>query len=150
VLAYLLLLFVLLPLVELALLLWLAEQMGWLFTLGLVIFTGVLGASLARHQGLRCWMEVQRKLNRGELPADNLLDGLMILLAGAVLITPGVITDAAGFALLVPPVRRAIRKALARRLRSRMVVTSFTGRSPFPPDGEDVIDVDHRPVDDPE
>ena len=140
----LLLLFTALPLVELALLLWIGQHTGWLFTLGLVVVTGVVGATLARHQGLRCWRDVQTRLERGEVPADGLLDGMMILLAAAVLVTPGVITDAVGFALLVPPVRKRVRIYLARRIQARIVVAS--GRPPdgFPPDQDDVIDVEHR------
>jgi len=147
VLLRLLLLFIVLPLVELALLLWLADVTGWQFTFGLVICTGVLGGWLARHEGLRCWRAVQQQLARGELPADSLLDGLLILVAGAVLITPGVITDLTGFALLVPPIRGLVKRYLVARFKARMVVAGTSGFGARPPD-EDVIDVEHRPADD--
>jgi UPF0716 protein FxsA len=141
------LLFTLVPLVELALLFWIAQHTGWAFTLGLVILTGMVGAWLARREGLRCWLEVQRRLAQGELPAEPLLDGLMILVAGAVLITPGVLTDLAGFALLVPPIRRRVRGYLAKRFKGRIAVHSMHGFGPAGPD-DDVIDAEHRPADD--
>ena len=145
----LLLLFTLVPLIELALLFWIAQHTGWLFTLGLVIVTGVVGAWLARHEGIRCWLKAQEQLSRGELPADSLLDGLMILVAGAVLITPGVITDLLGFALLIPPIRTMVRRYVAQRIRARLIVV-HPSEDPFaqPAAGDDIIDVEHRPADD--
>lgn len=144
----LLLLFTLLPLVELTLLLWIAEHTGWLFTLWLVILTGLLGAWLARHEGLRCWREIHRRMARGELPADSLLDGLMILVAGAVLITPGVLTDLVGFALLMAPIRRLVRRYLARRIQAHIILGPAPDARHRPPERDDVIDVEHRPPDD--
>lgn len=113
----LLLLFTVVPLVELSLLLWIGRQVGIVATVGLVLGTGFLGAWLARREGLRTLALVRRDLAEGRLPAENLLDGLLILIAGAVLLTPGLLTDLAGFALLTPVVRRSIRRALAERLR---------------------------------
>ena len=121
------LLFTLIPIAELALLLWIAKRTDWLFTLGLIITTGVVGAWLARREGLRCLLNARQRLQRGEMPADSLLDGLMILVAGALLITPGVLTDLVGFSLLVPSVRRALGHWLAAKLKARVtVVHPFT------------------------
>lgn len=130
----LLLLFTVVPLVELALLLWLAEHTGWRFTIALVLVTGVVGAVLARWQGFRCWQTVQRRMHQGELPTAALLDGPMILIAGALLVTPGVLTDLVGFALLTPPVRRVIRQWLFRRIEVRLF-------GPDLPPHDKVIDV---------
>ena len=141
------LLFTLVPLGELALLFWIAQHTGWLFTLGLVIVTGVVGASLARHEGLRCWLEVQRQLAEGKLPAEPLLDALMILVAGALLITPGVLTDLVGFALLVPPIRRLVRRYLAARFQAQIVVHPMQGFAEPPAQDDDVIDVEYRKTD---
>ena len=141
----LVLLFTLLPLVELAVLLWIAERTSWWFTVGLVIFTGVLGAALARHQGLRCWRQFRLRLAQGEVPAAELLDGLMILLAAAVLVTPGVITDCLGFLLLVPPLRRQVRRRLAERLRATMIFRGYPGPAGAGCEDKDVIDVQSRP-----
>jgi UPF0716 protein FxsA len=122
VLARLLLLFTIVPLVELWLLVGIAHRTSVWFTLALVLGTGFLGAALARHEGLRCWHAARRQIARGELPTDSLQDGLMLLVAGALLIAPGVLTDLAGLALLLPPVRRAVWRYLVRRYRAKMVV----------------------------
>ena len=152
-LARLLLLFCIVPLVELGLLLWIGAHTSWWFTLGLVVFTGVVGAWLARHEGLRCLHRFQQELAAGKLPADPLLDGLMILLAGAFLITPGVLTDALGFALLFPLFRRLVRGYVKRRIQARVYVSAPPGWGPpeGPPRDEiidvKVIDAEHREVD---
>jgi UPF0716 protein FxsA len=147
VLLRLFLLFTLVPLVELALLIWISQHTGLLFTIGLVVFTGAVGAWLAREQGLRCWREVHRQLSQGQVPAEPLLDGLMILVAGAVLITPGVLTDALGFALLVPPIRTMVRRYLARRFKTRITVGPMPGFGESAGQPDDVIDVEHHPSD---
>jgi len=153
VLARLLLLFCIVPLVELALLLWIGAQTSWWFTVGLVVFTGVVGACLARHEGLRCLRRFQKDLAAGKLPADPLLDGLMILLAGALLVTPGVLTDALGFALLLPPFRRLVRRYVKRRIQARVFVSAPPGWTPPRGTAHDdiidvkVIDAEHREVD---
>ena len=113
----LLLLFTAVPLLELALLLWIGRHLGVAATILLVLGTGVLGAWLARSEGLRALYRVREEMAGGRLPAEALLDGLLILVAGAVLLTPGLLTDLAGFALLLPPTRRVVRRALAERLR---------------------------------
>lgn len=121
------LLFTLIPLAELWLLLFLSRRVGLLPTLGLVVFTGALGAWLARTQGLRAFAAVQAELNSGRMPTTSLLDGLMILVAGAVLLTPGLLTDVFGFLLLIPWTRSALRKALAAELRRRFVSGDAAG-----------------------
>jgi len=148
VLLRLFLLFTLVPLGELALLIWIYHYTSLLFTIALVICTGVIGAWLARRQGLRCWLEVQRQLARGELPAEPILDGLMILVAGALLITPGVVTDAVGFALLVLPVRKLVRRYLAADFKARIRMHTMSGFAGRPGEDGDVIDVEHHPTDD--
>lgn len=143
----LLILFTVVPLVELTLLLLIAEHIGAVYTLGLIIVTGLAGAWLARHQGLLCWRNAQEQIARGQLPADSLLDGLMILLAGAVLITPGVLTDLAGFALLVPPIRGLVRRYVAARIKARITLRRPPGYGGGSTRDDDVIDVEHRPSD---
>ena len=149
----LLLLFTLIPLVELVLLIWLAAEtgLGFGWTLCFVLLTGVVGAALARHEGLRCLGRVQQKLAAGELPGDALLDGLLILLAGALLITPGVLTDLFGFALLLPAFRRLIKRWLIRRFKSRIQVSFPADGWPQPddqPTGRDRI-IETRVIDQP-
>jgi UPF0716 protein FxsA len=113
--ANLLLLFIVVPAVELALLVEVGSRIGTFATLAIIVATGVLGAALARHQGLRTVRAIQDKLARGELPAGSLVDGVIILLAGALLITPGILTDAVGFLCLVPRLRDAAKRMLQRR-----------------------------------
>ena len=105
----LILLFTLVPLAELWLLIYISRYMTIPGTLGIVLFTGFAGAALARHQGWQTWRRLQEELRGGRVPADALLDGLMIFTAGVLMITPGVLTDAVGFALLLPPVRRLLK-----------------------------------------
>ena len=121
-------LFLTVPLVELLLLWQIGQWIGWQWTLVLVFATGILGAWLARHEGLRCWGRLQSELRAGRLPGDPLLDALMILVAGAFLITPGVLTDLLGFSLLTPLFRRPLRRWLKARIQVRFDL-------PTPPGG---------------
>ena len=122
------LLFVVVPLVELALLIQVGRWMGLLPTVALVVVTGILGAALARLQGLATLMRFRRAMDEGRLPHRELMEGVFILVAGAVLLTPGLLTDAAGFLLLVPPVRRALAARVLRWLQGRArVVMTTTG-----------------------
>jgi UPF0716 protein FxsA len=111
---YLILLFVTMPLLEIALLIKISEVLRLSGTLVLVIATGILGASLAKWQGTRQLLLIQEELNHGRIPGRSLVDGVLILIAGLVLLTPGVITDAGGFFLLVPPGRAVVRRQLLR------------------------------------
>lgn len=125
----LLLLFTIVPLVELLILLRIAEAIDWFATIMLVVVTGVLGASLARREGLKVLTRIQEDAARGIPPGDALVDGLLILVAGAVLVTPGVITDACGFALLIPPLRRFVRARLADYFKRKITVVHQGDRS---------------------
>jgi len=111
----LLLLFVLLPALELGLLISVGRRIGTLETVGLIVATGVVGASLARSQGLQVLARVQGELGAGRLPAESLVDGMIILVAAALLVTPGVLTDAFGLLCLVPAFRRVVKRWLRRR-----------------------------------
>ncbi len=115
-LARLALLFVVVPLLELALLIWIGQVVGLLPTILLVFLTGILGAALARREGLRTLAELQGELARGRLPGQALMDGLAVLVGGAFLLTPGILTDVTGFLLLLPPTRRWIQRRVRRRL----------------------------------
>ena len=156
-LARLVLLFVLVPVAELMLLVWLGEHVGLLPTLGLVLFTGVLGAALARHQGLATWQRFRTALAEGRPPHRELVEGILVLIAGAFLLTPGLITDSAGFALLVPPLRRRATAWLAGALGRRFPLATGGparrgGRRDGRRDGaaDGAVDVDYRVVDDDE
>jgi UPF0716 protein FxsA len=148
-LARLVLLFVTVPLLELVLLVWIGERIGLAATVALVMVTGVLGASLARWQGLATLARFQRATAQGRLPHREIAEGLLILVAAAVLLTPGLLTDLTGFLLLLPPVRRRAAAAVMRWAGTRMTVVTPAGRpapsrpagGPGEPGGE-AIDVD--------
>jgi UPF0716 protein FxsA len=112
----LLLLFVVLPAVELALLIELGSRFGTLHTLALIVLTGVVGASLARGQGLSVMRQIQAEVAAGRLPATSLVDAGIILVAAALLVTPGVLTDGFGFLCLVPAFRGVVKRILWHRL----------------------------------
>ncbi|MCF7854262.1 MAG: FxsA family protein [Candidatus Pacebacteria bacterium] len=120
----LILLFIGLPLLELGILFHVSDFIGAFNTFALVILTGVLGAGLARWQGISVLRRIRSEMQRGSVPAAELADGFLIFSAGLVLITPGLITDTVGFLLLIPPVRATIRRALVGSLRKR-----FSGRA---------------------
>lgn len=122
----LLLLFIGLPLLEIIILVKLGEVIGFWPTIGLVVGTGVLGASLAKAQGFLVYARIQNELAAGRIPAGELLDGLLILIGGIVLLTPGLLTDLLGFALLIPLVR-ALFKAWLKQKFGGMVQRGQTG-----------------------
>ena len=132
----LLLLFVSIPVIELVLLIEIGQRVGTLATVGLIIVTGVVGASLARQQGLATLGRARADLNDGRLPAESLMDGMLILIAAAVLLTPGVLTDAVGFLLLIPVCRRHLkgwlRQRFERAVRAGAVNVTPFGGSPEP------------------
>ena len=111
-----------------------------------MLLTGFVGAALARWQGLATLRKVQTDMAGGRVPGEALVDGLLILVAGAVLLTPGLLTDAAGFLLLIPPTRALVRRALVDTFKSRVQMggpTTFDARwSPGDDrDGPPTIDV---------
>ena len=112
---YLILLFITMPLLEIALLVKVSAYLHLGGTLLLVIVTGIIGASLARWQGGKQLALIQTELSQGRVPGPSVIDGVLILIAGIVLLTPGLITDAAGFLLLIPMSRACIRRWLRSR-----------------------------------
>ncbi len=139
------LLFVLVPLIELAILVEVGRHIGTLATVTLVIATGVLGAWLARREGLGVLVRIQNDLKAGRVPGPAMVDGVIILIAGIVLITPGLLTDIVGFLCLVPATRRLIR-AQAWRVLTRAVEQGradiHVTYSPPPYQDRDVSDQD--------
>lgn len=135
----LLLLFLLTPAIELGLLIQVDRLIGFPATIGLIIATGIAGSYLARREGLNTWRRLNERLNSGDLPGKELIDGVIILVAGALLVTPGVLTDVIGFMGLLPPTRALIRRLLMRRFKSKMEEGSlqlqfgfFGGSAPGP------------------
>ncbi len=143
---WLLLLFTVVPVVEIALLVRIGRSIDVGPTIGLVILTGVVGAGLAKHQGLRTMQRIQADLSAGRMPAVELVNGIMILAAGLLLVTPGVLTDALGFALLIPPIRNLLRGSLTRYFKKRMVIVAPGGESPPRTGSDEFIDVEARVI----
>lgn len=114
------LLFVLVPFVELVLLIKIGSKIGWLPTLAIILLTGFLGAWLTRVQGVKTIQRYQQAMAEGRMPHREVVDGLLILLAGAILLTPGFLTDVAGFLLLVPAFRTVIRDRFSESLKTRI------------------------------
>ncbi|WP_323846981.1 FxsA family protein [Microbulbifer magnicolonia] len=140
----LLLLFILMPILEMWLLITVGREIGALPTIGLVLLTAVVGLALLRRQGLSTVMRAQQKMQAGELPAREMVEGIFLAVGGALLLTPGFITDALGFACLIPGLRQLL---LGRILRHVTVVRpGFDPRdgSPHRPSGDrDVIEGDY-------
>jgi len=140
---YLVLLFTLVPAVELMLLIEIGGHIGAGNTILIIILTGVLGAYLARLQGFLVLQKIQNDLNSGIMPNSELIDGLMILVGGIVLLTPGFITDLFGLLLLIPWTRSLIKMLFSRKFESMIAKGQIVTSTPFsrPKDGYDDIDI---------
>lgn len=140
---YVLVLFLLLAVAESVALYWLATRIGLLATIGLLLAAGILGSVLFRWQGRVALDRLERELGPDSRPADTLLDGVLILTAAVLLILPGILTDVAAFALLVPPVRAGVkvllRRGVARHFQGRVDVATWTDR---PTARDRIIDVE--------
>ena len=112
---YVLLLFVSLPIIEIAVMLKVGDAIGWLPTLAIVIFTAFLGTFMLRQQGMATLNKARQRLDAGEMPAQQMLEGMLLLVGGVLLLTPGFVTDAFGFACLVPATRHWIAQWIASR-----------------------------------
>jgi UPF0716 protein FxsA len=130
-------LFILVPIAELYVIIKVGEAIGVVPTLALLIADALLGAVLLRQQGRAAWIRFNRALAEGRLPHREVFDGVLIIMGGALLLTPGFITDVIGLILLLPPTRAGMRAFAARMVRRRMVrggATMWTmGRGPRPP-----------------
>lgn len=125
----LLILFILMPIAEISLFIEIGQRIGVFPTIFLVILTGIAGAYLTRIQGFQIMFQIRQQFLRGEFPGDSLLDGLLILVGGLTLLTPGFITDCIGLLCLLPPTRRLFREVLKREFRNRIQTIT-------PPDGK--------------
>ena len=115
------------PAVELYLLLQLGRWLGPLPTAGIILFTGALGAALAKREGLGVLRQLKEDARAGIPPASRLVEGLLVLLGGALLITPGVFTDLCGFLLIIPPTRRRIAVRVKDWAASKITITTADG-----------------------
>ncbi|MGW8220663.1 MAG: FxsA family protein [Syntrophobacteria bacterium] len=119
--------FTLVPFIEIYLLIKIGGQVGAFNTILIVILTGLLGASLARLEGIKTMTKVRDSLNRGDLPAEEMLDAMLIFVAGVVLLTPGFLTDLTGLALLVPKLRFWFKRWLRKKFDEWLEKTNGRG-----------------------
>jgi UPF0716 protein FxsA len=144
------LLFTIVPIVDLWLLLRIGRAIGLIPAVALVVVTGIVGAALAKAEGTRVLGSWRRALAEGRMPDEGVLSGALVLVGGALLVAPGVITDVVGIALLAPPTRRlaagALRDWLGRKIeRGGVRVVTFGGPPPRPRAADDdAIDVTPR------
>ena len=126
-LAVLILLLLSVPLVELFVIVQVAGGLGAGQTILLLVVVSVVGAWMVRRSGLGVLNQIRSRLSQGEIPGNELVDGLLILLAGAFMLTPGFLTDAVGLAMLFPPTRKAVRSILVRRYAKRVDIAGWSG-----------------------
>lgn len=115
------LVFLVVPIIELAVIIRVGSDIGALNTIGLLVLMSVAGGWLMRREGIGILQRIQASLAAGGVPGSELVDGVLILFAGALLLTPGFLTDLVGMSLLLPPVRAIVRRILARRFRARVL-----------------------------
>jgi UPF0716 protein FxsA len=143
----LVLLFIVVPIAELAILIQVGQLIGIWWTIALLVADAVLGSMLARSQGRAVWRRFNTALQAGRPPAREVLDGTLVLFGGALLLAPGFLTDILGIVLLLPPSRALVRAVLVRRFMSRMVASM--SRGPAPPRARQQYDVEGTAVDSP-
>ncbi len=144
----LLLIFIIVPLIELALLIRLGGYIGVLPTVLLVGGTGALGISLAKLQGLAIIGRTKLMLARGKMPSDSLLDGVLVLVGAGMLLTPGLITDVAGFSLIISTPRKKIREIVKDKFKGKIINIYHSSKGKYSQkksnnsyDDDDVIDI---------
>lgn len=114
--------FLVVPIAELAVIITVGSEIGVLNTIALLILVSVVGAWLAKREGLGVLRRIQDQLDAGRMPGTELVDGFLVLFAGVLLLTPGFLTDCLAIALLLPPVRAVVRKTLRRYFVARIVM----------------------------
>jgi UPF0716 protein FxsA len=113
-------LFVVVPLVELYVMIQVGQEIGALRTVALLVAVSVVGAWLAKREGLSVWRRMRAQISAGQVPAAHLVDGALILLGGVLLLTPGFVTDVLGLVLLLPPTRVLVRRVLRNAVFGRV------------------------------
>lgn len=150
---FLFLIFIIIPIIEITLLINVGQAIGAWYTVGLVLLSAFIGVNMLRYQGLSTLARAQQRLNAGEVPAREMVEGIVLAVGGALLITPGFLTDAIGFCCLIPPTRRLIARFLMRRftivaMSHQSTTFQDPGFGPQRPDAGDVIDGEYQRKDD--
>ena len=126
----LVLLFILVPIVELAIIIQVGQAVGVWWTIAILIADSILGSLLLRSQGRSVWLRFSREMRAGRPPAREVVDGALVLVGGAMLLTPGFVSDVVGLALLLPPTRAVIRRLVLRRVMVRMTASMTAAGGP--------------------
>lgn len=134
---FLFLLFIIVPIIEITVLINVGQAIGTWYTVGLVLLSAFIGVNMLRYQGISTLSRAQQRMNAGEMPGQEMVEGLVLAVGGALLITPGFVTDVIGFCCLIP----FTRQAFAKMVMSRFTVVSMGGQQTF----KDEPDVFHDP-----
>jgi UPF0716 protein FxsA len=132
--AILVLCFIVVPIVELYVIIQVGQSIGVLETIALLLVISFVGAWLAKREGLGVWRRINRQVTAGRVPGIELLDAFLILLAGALLLTPGFLTDVLAILLLIPPTRAVVRRILRRRFMGKVDIYRGAATPSRPPD----------------
>jgi UPF0716 protein FxsA len=144
----LILIFIVVPIAELAVIIQVGGQIGVWWTIAILVADSILGSVLMRSQGRASWRRFNEALQAARPPAREALDGVLVIFGGALLLTPGFITDILGLILLIPPTRALVRRVLVKRFADRMIIAAQTRvASPPRPGGSRPGDVDGTAVD---
>ena len=143
-LAILLVLFLVVPLIELAIIIQVGQSIGLVWTIVILVADSVLGSLLVRSQGRTAWRRFTEAIQAGRPPAREVMDGVLVIGGGALLLTPGFVSDLVGIALLLPPTRAVVRRIVLRRVMKRMTA-SLTGAAAGAPRAR-AYDVEGRAV----
>ncbi|HEX4901415.1 MAG TPA: FxsA family protein [Acidimicrobiales bacterium] len=146
----LLLAFLVIPIIELYVFVQVADAIGFLPTLAWIVIVSVVGAWVVKHEGLQAWRRASERAAAGQVPTTELANGVMILLGGALLLTPGFFTDVLGLVLVLPPTRAALRGTVMRRfvaagpivVRRNTIIGGFGAPGRPPARGRDVWDAE--------
>src|SRR4051795_8843026 len=139
--------FIVVPIAELAVLIQIGQAIGVWWTIALLVVDAVLGSLLARSQGRSVWRRFNEALRSGRPPAREGMDGALVVFGGALLLTPGFLSDILGAVLLLPPTRAIVRAALVRRFAGRMVASMTAPRRPGPSPPRQGYDIEGTAVD---
>jgi UPF0716 protein FxsA len=145
---FLFLLFIIIPIIEIALLIQVSDVIGGFATIALVIVTAILGAKMVRQQGVSALQNVQLQMAQGQMPAKELFTGICVVIAGVLLLTPGIMTDVFGLLLLTPAIRSKLAAGLASQATVRMSAGMQQSSSSFnqAPSGEPDTQKTHEPT----
>lgn len=141
---FLFLLFIIVPIIEITVLIQVGQAIGAWYTVGLVLLSAFIGVNMLRHQGLSTLARAQQRMDQGEVPGQEMVEGIVLAVGGALLVTPGFVTDVIGFSCLMPGVRRSLVKVLLSRFTiiaaGQARTTTFNSTNPGDQRDGDVID----------